>query len=116
MRLLTASLVALCMIFLSVSVTQGSKPPHPCHPKYGCPTPTPTVTPTVTATPTATPTVTPTPIPTGDFPTPATTGTPTGWVPTQTRSTDLTVTTAGTVLQDIRFTNGANLVVRADNV
>ena len=54
---------------------------------------------------------------TGDqFPNRATTGTPAGWTPTTTRSTDMDVTTAGTVIQDVRFTGGASLIVRAPNV
>ena len=79
------------------------------------PTATPTASPTPTATATPTPTVTPTPEPEA-FPNPATTGTPEGWVPAQTRSTDLTVTTDGALVQDVRFTNGASLDVRAKNV
>jgi hypothetical protein len=47
---------------------------------------------------------------------PSNTGVPAGWVPTTTRSTDLTVTTPGTVVQDVRFTNGADLFVAANNV
>jgi hypothetical protein len=55
--------------------------------------------------------------PGGDqFPNPATTGTPSGWTPASTRSTDLTVTTDGAVVEDIRFTDGAGIVVRANNV
>lgn len=50
------------------------------------------------------------------FPNRATTGVPTGWVPRETRSTNLTVSTAGAVVQDIRFTNGADLIIRAPNV
>jgi hypothetical protein len=57
-----------------------------------------------------------TPPPPGGFPNPASTGVPAGWTPAQTRSTDLTITTPGTVVQDIRFTNGANINVNADNV
>jgi hypothetical protein len=58
----------------------------------------------------------PAPPPTGGFPNPASTGVPAGWVPATTRSTDLTVTTPGTVVQDVRFTDGANIIVKADNV
>jgi hypothetical protein len=54
--------------------------------------------------------------PPGGFPNPASTGVPAGWTPAQTRSTDLTVSTAGAVVQDIRFTNGASINVEADNV
>jgi len=52
------------------------------------------------------------------FPTPATTGVPGGWQPTQTRSASLTVSTPGTVVEDVRFTNGAslNLTPSADDV
>jgi hypothetical protein len=50
------------------------------------------------------------------FPNPSTTGVPAGWVPAQTRSSDLDVNAAGTVVQDIRFTNGANLNINAPNV
>ncbi len=57
-----------------------------------------------------------TPPPPGGFPNAASTGVPAGWTPTQTRSTELTVTTPGAVVQDIRFTNGASIEVRADNV
>jgi hypothetical protein len=52
----------------------------------------------------------------GAFPTPATTGVPAGWAPAQTRSTDLTIRTPGTVVEDVRFTNGAGIAVFADNV
>lgn len=47
---------------------------------------------------------------------PATTGTPAGWTPATTRSTPLTVTTPGAVVQDMRLTNGADILVRAANV
>jgi Bacterial TSP3 repeat len=57
-----------------------------------------------------------TPPPPGGFPNPASTGVPAGWVPATTRSTDLTVTTPGAVVQDIRFTGGARILVKADNV
>lgn len=59
----------------------------------------------------------PQPSTSGDqFPNRATTGTPDGWVPAQTRSTDLTVSTPGAVVQDIRFTGGADLIVQAPGV
>jgi hypothetical protein len=54
--------------------------------------------------------------PPGGFPNPASTGVPAGWTPAQTRSTDLTVSTPGAVVQDILFTNGADILVKADNV
>ena len=50
------------------------------------------------------------------FPNRETTGVPNGWEPRQTRGSDLTVTRPGTVVQDVRFTNGADIVVKADNV
>jgi hypothetical protein len=50
------------------------------------------------------------------FPSPETTGVPAGWVPRETRDSELTVTQPGTVVQDIRFTNGAGIVVKADDV
>jgi hypothetical protein len=49
------------------------------------------------------------------FPTPANVGVPVGWRPRQTRSTDLVVSKAGAVVQDILFTGG-NLIVDAPNV
>lgn len=50
------------------------------------------------------------------FPNRATTGTPPGWVPRVTRSSDLTVTTPGAVVEDIRFNGGASIVVEAPGV
>ena len=52
----------------------------------------------------------------GDFPNEATTGVPPGWVPAQTRSTTLNVNTAGAVVEDVLFTNGARLNINAPNV
>jgi hypothetical protein len=51
-----------------------------------------------------------------EFPNPETTGVPHGWVPRHTLAKDLTVTRPGAVVQDIRFTNGASIVVKADDV
>lgn len=86
----------------------GSTPPPSTSPPTSPPSPSaPTTRP-----PTASPSSTALP----DFPTPATTGVPAGWVPVQTRSTDLRVTTAGAVVQDIRLTNGADILVDAANV
>ena len=48
-------------------------------------------------------------------PNPSNTGVPAGWAPTQTRTTDLRVTTAGAVVEDVRLVN-ADLVVDAPNV
>jgi hypothetical protein len=50
------------------------------------------------------------------FPNGDTTGVPKGWEPRQRRSSDLTVTKRGAVVQDVRFTDGAGILVRADNV
>jgi hypothetical protein len=41
---------------------------------------------------------------------------PDGWNPTETRATDLVITTPGAVVENVRFTNGASIDVRADNV
>jgi len=51
----------------------------------------------------------------GTPPSPADVGLPTGWVPAQTRSSDLVVTQPGAVVQDIRFQN-ADLIIDAPNV
>jgi hypothetical protein len=65
------------------------------------------------------PSPTPVPVPPdpGDktWPNAANTGTPPGWIPKTTRTTTLTVTTPGTVVEDVRLV-GASLVVDADNV
>jgi hypothetical protein len=52
----------------------------------------------------------------GAFPNASTTGVPGGWTPAQTRSTSLTVTTPGAVVEDVLFTNGADLFIDAANV
>jgi hypothetical protein len=57
----------------------------------------------------------PTPAPQGGFPTPTTTGVPAGWVPAQTRTSDLHVTQPGAVVEDILLEN-ASIVVEAPNV
>jgi hypothetical protein len=62
----------------------------------------------------ALPQSTPAPPP-GGFPSPATTGVPPGWVPAQTRTTDLRVTQAGAVVQDVLLQN-ASINVEAPNV
>lgn len=56
----------------------------------------------------------PTPTP-GGFPNPSTTGVPAGWVPAQTRSSNLVVSQAGAVVQDVLLQN-ADLIVNAPNV
>jgi hypothetical protein len=84
-------------------------------------TTTTSATPPTTAPPT-TPTDAPAdPAPTtppapGGFPNPASAGVPSGWTPTQTLSSDMTIRTPGAVVEDIRFTNGASISVFADNV
>jgi hypothetical protein len=50
------------------------------------------------------------------FPSRETTGVPDGWTPRETRSEDLEVTQPGTVVEDVRFTNGADILVKANNV
>jgi hypothetical protein len=50
------------------------------------------------------------------FPNRETTGVPDGWAPRQTRASDLTVSRPGTVVQDIRFTNASDIIVKAKNV
>jgi hypothetical protein len=64
--------------------------------------------------PSPSPTPTPTPTP-GGFPNPSTTGVPAGWVPAQTRTSDLVVTQAGAVVQDVLLQN-ADVIVQAPNV
>jgi len=56
------------------------------------------------------------PPPPGGFPNPASTGVPAGWEPAQTVSTDMEIRTPGTVVEDVRFTDSANILVFADNV
>ena len=50
------------------------------------------------------------------WPNPSNTGVPAGWTPASTRSTSLTVTTPGAVIEDVRFTDGASIFVKANNV
>jgi hypothetical protein len=50
----------------------------------------------------------------GAYPNPATTGVPDGWTPKSTHDGDLTITDAGTVIEDVLITG--DLQVRADNV
>jgi hypothetical protein len=52
----------------------------------------------------------------GGFPNRATTGVPAGWTPKQTRSTDLVVSTPGAVVEDVRFNDGASILIRANGV
>ena len=51
-----------------------------------------------------------------NFPNESCTGTPPGWVPTQTVTKDMNVNTPGAVIQNIRFANGSDLNVNAANV
>lgn len=78
-------------------------------------TPSPSETPPGTSTPPPT-TSPPASLPAGSWPTPITAGVPKGWQPTATRSTDLRVTQAGAVIQDLRLTNGADILVDAPGV
>jgi hypothetical protein len=81
-------------------------------------TPTPTQPPPPTS-PTSTPPPPPSPPPPppGDqFPNPSTTGTPAGWIPQTVTSSDITVTQPGAVVQDVRLTGGADIIVKANNV
>ena len=41
---------------------------------------------------------------------------PAGWTPAETRSTDLEIRTPGTVVEDVRFTDSASILVYADDV
>lgn len=50
------------------------------------------------------------------FPNPSTTGVPAGWVPKETLSTTLVVTTPGAVVEDVLMRDGAYIGVRAPNV
>ena len=75
-------------------------------PTPGPTTPVPTTAPATTRPPTTTP-------PSG-FPTPATTGVPNGWVPTQVRTSNLRVTAANSVIQDLRITG--SITIAAVNV
>jgi hypothetical protein len=76
---------------------------------------TPSPSPSVSATPSASVSPSTSTPPVGTWPTPSTTGVPAGWTPTSTRTTDLVVTTPGTIVEDVRFTN-ASIDVRAANV
>jgi Bacterial TSP3 repeat len=58
----------------------------------------------------------PTPSPASGFPNRRTTGVPDGWVPARTRSTDLTINTAGAVVEDVLLSDGADLLVNAPDV
>ena len=73
----------------------------------------PSSSPSTSETPSPTPT---TPAPPAAWPNPANTGTPAGWVPVQTRSTGMTISQAGQVVEDVAFTNGAGVTVNAPNV
>lgn len=81
-------------------------PPSPSPSASVAPTPTPTPTPT--STPSAS-------TPPGAWPNATNTGVPSGWTPTATRTTDLTVTTAGAVVENVRLIN-ADIIVQAANV
>ena len=78
-------------------------------------TPPASTTPAGTSAPPPTTTSSPTP-PAGAWPNPSNTGVPAGWTPTATRSNDLRITASGTVVQDLRLINGADIIVDADDV
>jgi hypothetical protein len=65
--------------------------------------------------PTPTPTPEPAPPGTEDYPDAASTGTPAGWTPSAVHTTDVTIRTAGAVVQDIQIDN-ANLYLLAPNI
>jgi hypothetical protein len=50
------------------------------------------------------------------FPNRETTGVPEGWTPKEIRDEDLTVTEPGAVVEDVRLTNGAGIIVKARDV
>ena len=50
------------------------------------------------------------------FPNRETTGVPAGWEPAETRDDHLIVTTDGEIVEDVRLTGGASIVVKADDV
>jgi hypothetical protein len=75
-------------------------------------TPSPSPTP---SNPSASPTPSPTPTGPVAWPGPNNTGVPAGWTPARTYTSDVTITTPGAVVQDIRIDN-ASLVIAANNV
>ena len=83
-----------------VVATSSPPPPAPPPPPPAPPPPPPT----------------PPGTPVDGFPNRSNTGVPTGWTPAQTRSTDMFVREPGTVVQDVLFTNGADIFVEAPNV
>jgi hypothetical protein len=50
------------------------------------------------------------------FPNRATTGVPDGWVPDETHATTYEITAEGAVVEDVLMTDGADVVVKAENV
>lgn len=130
----TETVTATATVTVTAQPPPGSETPTETPSSTDTPTPTdtgspsetatPSETPTETTTPTETPTVTETPTPTetptdppptGEFPTEATAGVPAGWAPARSVTGDVTVSTAGAVIEDLRITNG-DLLVRAPNV
>jgi hypothetical protein len=81
------------------------------------PTPQPPPTPPPSAPPPPAPSPPPPPAQAGDqFPRPATSGTPAGWVPLTTISQDITLSQDGAALRDVRLINGADITVTGRNV
>jgi Bacterial TSP3 repeat len=90
-------------------IREGTDPNDPnSHPGGGSGGPAPAPSPS--------PSPSPGPNPPGAPPNPSTTGVPNGWQPAQTRSSSLTVSTPGAVVENILFTGNASLDIRANNV
>lgn len=91
-------------------------------PPAGSPTPPattppgPSGSPTPTSSPTPSPTQTPTPTPAAGWPSRDTTGTPAGWIPRTIygNGVDLTVSTRGAVIEDVRLVGGDIIVTAPD--
>ena len=95
----------------TVQTGAGTTLPPPGVPEDKAPPTSPT-----TAPPADAPAESSSPPPPGGFPNPASTGVPAGWAPAQTMSTDLEIRQPGTVVEDVRFTDAANILVFADDV
>jgi len=88
----------------------GSSSPSPPPPSSTSPPPSPPRSPPPPPPPSP-------PTPTSDqFPNPSTTGTPSGWAPQTVTSSTITVSQNGAVLQDVRLTDGADIIVTGQNV
>jgi hypothetical protein len=103
-------------------ITTTTAPPAPATTTTAPTTSAPTTSAPTTSAPTTAPATTGSPTtsttalqPLASQPNPSNTGVPAGWAPTQTRTTDLRVTTAGAVVEDVRLVN-ADLIIDAPNV